>query len=307
MRVLFIGLGSIAGRHIKNLKDILSSHVEISVLRSGRGREIPSSLADKINRVCISDDELDRFYDAVFITNPTSLHYETLLKYLHFSNVFFIEKPVFVTGEEDLNAFINENKKYYVACPLRYTNAIQWLKGNIDFTKVHSMRAISSSYLPDWRLGTDYRKTYSAHKYMGGGVSMDLIHEWDYVSYLVGFPLSMQSLIKKKSNLEIDSDDVAVYIADYGDKVVEVHLDYFGRKPVRQLELFTEDDTIVTDLIDQKIEWLSSGRIVSFPEDRDSYQKKELQHFMDIMSGKICSDNGIEEACKVLRIARGGL
>ena len=167
------------------------------------------------------------------------------------------------------------------------------------------MRAISSSYLPDWRPGTDYRDTYSAHKEMGGGVSIDLIHEWDYISYLVGFPQSVKSIVKRQSKLEIDSDDIAVYIADYKDKVVEVHLDYFGRKAVRRLELFAEDDTIIADLIDQKIEWLYSGKEISLAEDRDSYQKKELQHFLNIMPGRVSSGSNIEEACRVLRIARG--
>ena len=62
----------------------------------------------------------------------------------------------------------------------------QYVKNNVDLSKVYSARAISSSYLPDWRPGQDYRTTYSAHKDMGGGVSIDLIHEWDYLSWLFG-------------------------------------------------------------------------------------------------------------------------
>ena len=151
----------------------------------------------------------------------------------------------------------------------------------------------------------DYREVYSAHKDMGGGVSIDLIHEWDYISYLIGYPHSVQSIITRKSNLEIDSDDIAVYIAEYKDKVVEVHLDYFGRKTQRKIELYTSEDTIVVDLIDQKINWLCSGKVVDLSEDRDSYQIRELQHFLDIAKGKIESDNTIKEACRVLRMARG--
>ena len=66
---------------------------------------------------------------------------------------------------------------YYVACPLRYNAVIQYIKDNIDLQDVISVRSISSSYLPDWRPGVDYRKTYSAKKELGGGVSIDLIHE----------------------------------------------------------------------------------------------------------------------------------
>ena len=305
MNVLFIGLGSIAKRHITNLSSLSEEKLSISVFRSGQGKDIPEDIKDSINHVYTSDEELDSYYDAVFITNPTSMHYDTLLKYLNRSNCFFIEKPVFVTGEEYISVFSNAAKKYYVAAPIRYSNVIQWLKNNMDFSTVNSMRAISSSYLPDWRPGIDYRNVYSAHKDMGGGVSIDLIHEWDYISYLIGFPESVKSIICRRSDLEIDSDDIAVYIAEYPDKLVELHLDYFGRKTQRKIELYTADDTIVADLLEQKISWLCSGKEVNLSEDRNSYQKKELKHFLDIISGKIESDNTVEEACRVLRIARG--
>ena len=304
-RFLFIGLGSIAKRHILNLRSIIGLDLSITVLRSGKGKTLQGSIPKCIDALCTSDAELADYYDAVFITNPTSLHYETLRKYDSFSDTFFIEKPVFVTGRESIDNWLAMDKIFYVACPLRYSNVIQWLKHNIDFSPVHSMRVISSSYLPEWRPEMDYRDAYSAHKDMGGGVSIDLIHEWDYICYLIGFPSVVQSMIRKKSDLEIDSDDVALYTAEYQDMVVEVHLDYFGRKPIRRIELFAKDDTIVADLIDQRIRWLCSGKELDLSEDRDSYQKKELLHFFDILDGKSTNDNGLEEACRVLRIARG--
>ncbi len=305
MRVLFVGLGSIAKRHIKNIKGILGDNISISVFRSSSLRVVSDDVRDVIDEVITSFKELRESYDAIFITNPTSMHFDTLQKFLELSNCFFIEKPVFVTGEEDTSCFQRAERKYYVAAPLRYCNVIQWLRNNMDLSSVYSIRVISSSYLPEWRPGVDYRNVYSAHKDMGGGVSIDLIHEWDYISYLIGFPQSIRSIISRKSDLEIDSDDIAVYIAEYSDKIVEVHLDYFGRKTQRRIELYTAEDTMVVDLIEQRITWLCSGKVLDLSEDRNSYQIKELLHFLDIVSGKIESDNTIEEACKVLRIARG--
>lgn len=305
INILFIGLGSIAARHIKNLKSIRND-IRISVFRSGKGQCAKDGILNLVERVCTMIEELDDYYDAIFITNPTSLHYETISKFYNRSNAFFVEKPVFLTGEEDISRFDQKRKNIYVACPLRHSNVIQWLKANIDFGTVHSIRVISSSYLPDWRPGADYRNTYSAHLAMGGGVSVDLIHEWDYIYYLVGLPLCVQCLIKKKSDLEIESDDIAVYIAEYSDKLVEVHLDYFGRKTIRRIELFAQEDTIIADLIRQRIRWMCAGKELDLFEERDSYQKKELRHFFDIVSGKAVNDNTIEDACRVLRIARSG-
>ncbi|MCR4861363.1 MAG: Gfo/Idh/MocA family oxidoreductase [Ruminococcus sp.] len=305
MKVCFIGLGSIARRHISNLKNMLGTEISIDVLRSGNGNKLDEDFSKKLANVCYSSEELSEKYDAIFITNPTSMHYETLKKYLDKSDNFFIEKPVFETGEEDVREFINTDKVFYVACPLRYSNVIQYLKKNIDFSKVYSVRCISSSYLPDWRPGTDYRNTYSAHKELGGGVSIDLIHEWDYIHYLIGSPNYVKSIISKKSNLDINSDDVAVYIAEYNDKIVELHLDYFGRETIRRIELYTEDDTIFVDLINQKVKYLRSGKEVDLSQDRNEFQTRELQHFIDIINGKEKCDNDLYEACGILRITRG--
>lgn len=75
-------------------------------------------------------------------------------------------------------------------------------------------------------------------------------------------------------HLEIASGEIAVYVADYVDKLVEIHLDYFGRKTIRRLKLYSEDDTIIADLVGQKLSWLVFGKDNNFTEDRDSYQKK---------------------------------
>lgn len=75
----------------------------------------------------------------------------------------------------------------------------------------------------------DYRTVYSAHKDMGGGVTIDLIHEWDYLVELFGKPEKMYNFKGTYSHLEIDSDDLSVYIAQYPTLLCEVHLDYFGR------------------------------------------------------------------------------
>ena len=71
------------------------------------------------------------------------------------------------------------------------------------------------------------------------GVSIDLIHEWDYLTWLFGFPDEVCNFRGKYSDLEIDSDDHSVYIAKYPDKQISLSLDYFGRIERREIELST--------------------------------------------------------------------
>lgn len=303
MEFLIVGYGSMGQRHARNLRKICAKNglsCSIDLLRT-RSTDAPEG----IRGVYTSKDQFPGTYDAIFITNPTATHYETLVDLIELSGAFFIEKPVFDRTDYDLDFLDREEKVLYVAAPMHYKPAISWLKEHFDFSEAFSLRSISSSYLPDWRPGVDYRKTYSAHKDMGGGVAIDLIHEWDYLQYLIGFPERVHSIIAKQSDLEIDSDDVALYIADYGDKTAEIHLDYFGRVPLRKLEIFTKEDTVECDLLTDTISFLKAGEQIVLTEERDDTQTRELEAFLEMIQGKRESTNDIEHALNTLILAKG--
>lgn len=311
MKVCFVGVGSIAKRHIRNLTSVCKDYgISLTIDAISRGGKIKDDLiVPYINSIFSSADELNEVYDAVFITNPTELHISTLEKMSQYGKNFFIEKPFASLSQlEKAKLFkCKENSIYYVACPLRYNAVIQYIKNNVDLKTVFSVRSISSSYLPDWRPNQDYRDTYSAHKDLGGGVSIDLIHEWDYLTFLFGNPNTVKSFIGKKSNLEIDSDDYAVYIAEYDNLIVELHLDYFGRKTIREIMIFTDNDTITGDIVNNKITFLKTGKQIQFSEERDDYQKRELKYFIDLINNpKNKNENcGIQNAIRLLEISQG--
>lgn len=290
-------------RHARNLRKICVKRglsCSIDLLRT-----CSADVPEGSRGVYTSKDQFPGTYDAIFITNPTAAHYETLVDLIDLSDAFFIEKPVFDRTDYELGFLDREKKVFYVAAPMHYKPTISWLKEYFDFSEAFSLRSISSSYLPDWRPGVDYRKTYSAHKDMGGGVSIDLIHEWDYLQYLIGFPERAYSIIEKRSGLELDSDDVALYIADYGDKTAEIHLDYFGRVPIRKLEIFTKEDTVECDLLTDTISFLKSGEQIILTEERDDTQARELEAFLDMIQGKRENTNDIEHALNTLILAKG--
>ncbi len=304
LKVLFIGIGSIAKRHIRNLQYVCSERgIEVCIDAFRRNYE----KTDGINAVYTAVDDLPSDYDVIFITNPTECHLASFKVFYNKGRHFFIEKPVVSVEQiqEARKLLLRKESIYYVACPLRYNSVIQWLKHNVDPADVISVRSISSSYLPDWRPNQDYRNTYSAHKALGGGVSIDLIHEWDYLTYLFGWPREVKCMIGKKSGLQIDSEDYAVYIADYDNIIVELHLDYFGRKNIREIQLICKEDTIVGDIVNQSIHFLKSGEQISFDEDRDDYQRRELMFFLDMVTGKKEHENGYMHGLKVLELTQG--
>ena len=310
-KIAFVGLGSIATRHLKNVHAYLSSQGDsctVDLYRSSIGRPLADELQPLANNTYLYADELpaERQYDVVFVTNPTSMHYETVEKFAAHTKSFFIEKPVFDSTTVDEKIFeIIKVIPSYVACPLHYNAVLQYVRQNVNHEDVICARAMSSSYLPDWRPGQDYRKTYSAHKDLGGGVSIDLIHEWDYLTWLFGMPTECHSMINKVSNLEIDSDDLAIYIGRNDKTTFELHLDYFGRQTQRTLDLFTADDTIHCDLIAGTVNYLKSGKTIKLESERNAFQMAEIAHFFEIINNQTINDSTAEHAYQVLKIAKG--
>lgn len=310
-KIAFVGLGSIATRHLKNVHAYLASLGDgctVDLYRSSLVRPLAKELQPLVSNTYLYADEIpnDRQYDVVFVTNPTSMHYETVERFAAHTKSFFIEKPVFDSTEVDEKIFETiKGIPSYVACPLHYNAVLQYVKQHVNPDEVICARAMSSSYLPDWRPGQDYRKTYSAHKEMGGGVSIDLIHEWDYLTWLFGMPTEYHSMINKVSNLEIDSDDLAIYIGKNDKTTFELHLDYFGRQTQRTLDLFTEVDTIHCDLITGTLNYLKKGKTIKLESERNAFQMAEIAHFFEIINNKTKNDSTPEHAYQVLIIAKG--
>lgn len=309
LKVCFVGIGSIATKHIKNLQEICKENeinLTIDALRRSESKALDETSLG-VHNIYTSLRELPEDYDVIFITNPTKLHISTLYQMHDKGRHFFIEKPVTSVEkvEESVSFIPKHNSIYYVACPMRYKRVTQYIKENVDVKKVIGVRSFCSSYLPEWRPGTDYRKCYSAIKALGGGVSIDLIHEWDYLVYLFGFPQKIQCAFSQKSKLEIDCEDYAAYIAEYPDKMIELHLDYFGRASLREIMLFTVEDTIVGDFIENQIRYLKSGKVVKLSETQNENKKRELTHFLDIIDGKTENDNDMQMAYKVLNLTQG--
>lgn len=305
MKILFIGLGSIATKHIKDLVVILEKkrvEFEIYVLR----REI-GDISSELGNLSIKQitEVGDLYFDVAFITNPTNLHYSFLEQLNGKTKFYFIEKPIFENCQYDLSKLDITEKNAYIACPLRHSNVYKKLKEIVKKENVYNARLICSSYLPDWRPNIDYRKIYSSKKDLGGGVTLDLIHEIDYMIDLFGFPEKVYNVHGKYSHLEIDSDDLSIYIAVYKDKLCEVHLDYFGRKYQRKCEIYTKSDTYFVDFKSETIE-TSDGDIIDCRNEGKSNLYLEMEYFFDFISSKVLDNyNSPKRAFEVLKITLG--
>ncbi len=312
---LFVGLGSIGTRHLNSLTALCAEqglNLVVHAWRSDLTRPLRDHVAEKLSAqfIDMNDPSALPHYDMAFITNPTSLH-DTALRLLKGrADTLFIEKPIFSADEVDtpLADVLVKGQKAYVAAPMRWSAVMlalkQWLAENPG-QRPYSARVICSSYLPDWRPGVDYRKVYSAHREMGGGVTIDLIHEWDYLVGLFGKPDKLYNFKGTYSDLEVDSDDLSVYIAQYPHMLAEVHLDYFGRTYRRSIELFTREGTVTADFGAATLT-LPDGTVTEYKETTDAWYRREMTYFLDYaLHGSGESVNSPAQALDVLRLTLG--
>ena len=203
MKVLFLGLGGVGQRHLRNFDKLTFSSHEYYTLSRGDFRPIITDTLELIPSNNLFDsfpfqfiDKLDDIYalqpDITFISTPSSFHFEHASIALKAKSHVYLEKPA-VLSVEELNKLISlrniYNKKISVVSQFRFNPLIKKLSeilnssiyGNILFAD-----SVVSEYMPNWHKYENYKRSYASRSDLGGGVVLTQIHEIDYLYYLFG-------------------------------------------------------------------------------------------------------------------------
>lgn len=105
--------------------------------------------------------------------------------------------------------------------------------------------------------------------------------------------------------MEIDSEDLSVYIARYRDKLAELHLDYFGRTSKREIEVFTDKGVIVGDFINKKISFSDGRAMIDFTKTNVDMYIEEMKCFLHGVVNSSIGQNDIIHASRVLNLTAG--
>src|SRR3954469_18236676 len=187
VRVLISGLGSIGRRHLRNLL-----RLGVGDILLHRTRPDPLEEAPELPVFTDLARALAERPDVVIVSNPTAHHLRVAVPAAEAGCHLFIEKPLSHSwdGVEELLATIRGRKLIaMMGFDLRFEPGLRRIKGLLAggaIGRVTAIQAQVGQYLPDWHPGEDYRRGVSARKETGGGVILDLIHELDYVTWLVG-------------------------------------------------------------------------------------------------------------------------
>ena len=243
-KILIIGFGTSGIRHFKILKKILPK-VEIRIYRSNVNKNKINNKLNKffIYRLC----EALKFNPQIsVICSPATKHLEIAKLLAKNKSDLFIEKPLSheLKGINELIKFRNKlNLKIQVGYNLRfdeslirYRNLI--LKGIVG--DIYSIRCEAGSHLPQWRPKIDYRNSVSAKKALGGGVLLELSHEIDYLQWIFGEIISVNSKVVRHSSLNIDVEDTSYLILKFKSKdntrpiFGNLVLDFIRHDPIRK-------------------------------------------------------------------------
>ncbi|MCI8947786.1 MAG: Gfo/Idh/MocA family oxidoreductase [Lachnospiraceae bacterium] len=328
MKVLFVGLGGIGQRHLRNLVKLKGDSVRIYAYRVRREGFVLN------NRLEITDNDLEERYhihvvesleeafhtgmDCVFICNPSSMHMEILLEAVRHGCHVFVEKPLSHTYEcvDELERLLLEKPvTTFVGYQNRFHPCIikagQLLKDKA-VGRVIMVDAEIGESVKLWHTYEDYRRMYACRSELGGGVVLSQIHELDYLISFFGMPESIYAVGGKLSDLEADVEDVASIIMKYrleGKTVpVTVREDYLQNPPTRRCKILGTEGRIEFDLLSSRL-WVYDGTgglslEETYEFERNDMFLEEMQIFLDETEGKRGPEGiPVSEGLKSLKVA----
>jgi len=300
MKILIIGLGSIARKHINILKEI-SSEFKFYALRSSK---LSANWRDVTNLYTWEEVKSNHYYFSI-ISCPSSLHLKFIQKLSNLEIPLMVEKPLFVSKNQ-LNTFIESNIKppmLYVAFNMRFHPLIIFIKQYLLELKpkILEVNSYCGSYLPDWRQ-INHQKTYSSFKNLGGGVHLDLMHEPDYLIHLFGMPFKVNKSYRRVSDITKDSYDYSNITFGYKDFSAQIILNYYRRDKKRVLEIITSNSTLeidfkagrIVDLVNKCLIFELKGDLMM-----ESY-KNQMNYWLEAVEKNHVSINDYIEANEIL-------
>lgn len=295
-------MGSIGTRHAGHVKALYPGF-EMLALRARGGA--PNSLG--IAETSSWAEALAFKPDAALITNPTHLHIKTALGLAREGVNLFIEKPVDLTDEalDELLGAVNEKGlTAYVAYCLRFHPVISALHSELRGQRVLHANIRCTSYLPHWRPNQNTHQTYSAHRAMGGGVILDLSHEFDYAWHLMGPIESTEGRAGRASDVTVDAEDWAdALLVHHGGHVTNLHLNFMSLQRQRTIEIDTDEGFFRGDLIRNTLEHSTADNTDTrhFTDDTDEMYRTQLQHFFSNIGNPLLMNN-LNEAAPIFRM-----
>lgn len=329
LRVLFVGLGSIGQRHLRNLWRLTDGQVEILAVRQTRSAPVLTAdmqvdsngdLEGTYGIECFDDLDaaMARSPDVVFVTNPSGLHVPTALAAARGGAHLFIEKPLSAStdGVDELLQLISAKQlQVMLGYQLRHHSGLQFIKSALDQRRIGRIIAanfVNGEYLPDWHKYEDYRQGYAARRDLGGGALVTQIHDFDLAYWLFGMPQRVFAVGGQLSELEVDVEDAVTILMshdrDYGALPVSIHLNYLQAPAERSISIVGDQGKITWSHQTGEVALHIRGEKAALVRDcsvKDRNQPfiEEMKQFLAVIEGKAKPAVGLHEGIASLEMA----
>jgi predicted dehydrogenase len=302
---LIIGYGSIGKRHAQNLRSLGVRNISVfDPFFKGADESVTI-----IHQLPSQED-----FDVCLICTPNDQHLSSFRAAYSSAKSFFIEKPVSIRKEDRavFLSFMGEDPKpVMVGCNYRFDPVLQGFKKMLTDQKLGKVLFFKSEFghhLPSWRPNQDYRKNYAAKKETGGGVLLDRIHEVDYLTWLFGGMLCKSAQVRRVSDLEIETEDLAIVSLKTWDGVPgTLHLDYLQPTYLCQLKAVGALGTLEWGFKPSYLKHTDlAGRVVflhaTSETDVNAMYLSQLDYFLRSIREGTPPMNGLEEAFETLEL-----
>lgn len=301
MRYFVVGCGSIGARHIRNLLGLKCGDVVAVDADRSRLKWIKKEYGVPVCHFSGFTGALrEKGEKASIVSVPNHMHIKVAQLCADNGSHIFVEKPL-AHSEKGISRLAGAVKKNRLvsmaACNMRFYPAIRFIKEQMDKGKIgriFSARSEFGLYLPSWRPAQDYRKNYGARKKEGGGVILDLYHEFDYLYWFFGVPRKVFCRYGRYGDLEIDTEDNADIIFEYAGKekfLCNLHVDYLQYRYSRSFKVVGEKGMLIWDWPAMRVEFIDKkGKCLKkygFPDyDINNMYVDEMKYFVKCIRGK---------------------
>jgi predicted dehydrogenase len=311
MKMLVVGAGSIGERHLKNLLKLGHRDVEVCEPSAAVRRKLAKWFRGSMHGDLSS--ALRSKPDAALIATPTHRHVASATACARAGCHLFIEKPLShsLAGLDRLERLIRSKKLIcLVACNMRFHPGLALLKKCVDERRIGKVWGAGFEfgyYLPYWRPGRDFRKTYSAYAAQGGGVILDCIHELDAARWILGEAVRGSASASRKPILGIDAEeDVDLRLESASGVRIGIHLDYLQKVYRRRCSIYGSGGVLEWDWNEPGVRWHRRGCVQLDGRRKFSTNDMyvaEMTHFLRCLSKKERPAQTFEQGVSVLRLA----
>lgn len=316
-RLLVVGLGSAGKRHVRVARALLPN-VRIVALR--RSDSASTNEAD-VERCVVTVAEALAFKpQAAVVANPATLHLAVTQALVEAGVHVLIEKPLAYESSGIAELLVTARQRQITvmtAYNLRFSPSLIHFRERVQSRaagRVLSVRAEVGQYLPNWRPQTDYRRSVSARRDLGGGVLLELSHEIDYLRWIFGEVEWAQATCARQSRLEIDVEDTAhltlgIALSPEGLSVIAaLNLDFIRHDTTRICTAICEGGSLRWNGISGVVEIFEIGgkewrEVFRHPPQCDETYLAEWRHFMNCVDETSQPSISGEEGLATLKIA----